>query len=80
MWEQMVKDYYKKTTIKKLVKDVVNGDVSSLRNYVSSANQNNREISAELVSKLNFRVFAEGGVDASTQDNVRSLVTELKNK
>lgn len=80
MWEQMVKDYYKKTTVKKVVKDVVSGDISSLRNYVSSANQNNREISAELVTKLNFSVFAEGGVDASTQENVKSLVTELKSK
>lgn len=80
MWEAMVKDFYKKTTAKKLVADVARGDVSGLINYVATANEKNREVSADLIAKMNFRVFTEGGLDNATQANVRSLLSELKNK
>ena len=80
MWEAMVKDYYKKAAVKTLVADVSNGDVSSLVEYVSTANENNREVSADVIARLNFRVFAEGDLDEATQTNVRNLISELKTK
>ncbi len=80
LWDEMVQDFYKKTTTTTVVADVENGDLSSLMAYVSTANENNREVSAHLINKLNFRVFAEGGLDHSTQDSVRNLIAELKTK
>ncbi|NCB40087.1 MAG: hypothetical protein EOM80_15105 [Erysipelotrichia bacterium] len=80
MWEAMVKDYYKKTTAKKLVAEVARGDVSGLISYVATANEKNREVSADLISKMNFRVFTEAGLDDATQTNVRNLLSELKTR
>ncbi|MDD3147415.1 MAG: clostripain-related cysteine peptidase [Candidatus Riflebacteria bacterium] len=80
MWEAMVKDYYKKTTAKQLVAEVSNGDLSGLMNYVATANEKNREVSADLIAKMNFRVFTEGGIDEATQTNVKNMLGELKNK
>ncbi len=80
MWEAMVKDYYKKTTTKKLVAEVARGDISGLMEYVATANENNREVSADLITRLNFRVFTEGGIDEATQTNVRNILADLKNK
>ncbi|RCK80048.1 MAG: Clostripain [Candidatus Ozemobacter sibiricus] len=80
LWDEMVQDYYKKTTAATVVSDVENGDLSSLMAYVSTANENNREVSAHLINKLNFRVFTEGGFDSATQESVRHLIAELKNK
>jgi hypothetical protein len=80
LWDEMVLDYYKKITAPAIMADVVKSDLGSLREYVANANENNREVSADLLSKLNFRVFAETGVDAATQDSVNALVKELKIK
>lgn len=80
MWEQMVKDYYKKTTASKITADIAKGDVSSLRNYVATANEKNAEVSANLVTKVNFRAFAEAGLDKATLTNVKTLINELKTK
>ncbi len=80
MWEAMVKDYYKKTSTKELVAAVSSGDISGLINYVATANEKNRDISADLIAKMNFRVFTEGGLDEATQSNVRNLLSELKTK
>ncbi|HOI90683.1 MAG TPA: clostripain-related cysteine peptidase [Candidatus Rifleibacterium sp.] len=80
MWEAMVKDYYKKTSTKELVAAVSSGDISGLIDYVATANEKNRDISADLISKMNFRVFTEGGLDEATQNNVRNLLSELKTK
>ena len=78
MWEAMVKDYYKKAVVKTLVADVSRGNTASLMNYVATANEKNREVSAQVIAKLNFRVFAEGGLDEATQTNVGNLLNELK--
>ncbi len=80
MWQAMVMDYYKKTTTKALVAEVARGDVSGLMNYVATANEKNREVSADVIAKMNFRVFAEGGLDAATQTNVKNMLSDLKNK
>ncbi len=80
MWEAMVKDYYKKAAVKTLVADVSNGDVSSLADYVATANENNREVSAHVIAKLNFSVFAEGNLDEATKTNVSNLISELKTR
>jgi len=80
LWDEMIQDYYKKITPPTILSDVVKGDLTSLKDYVATANENNREVSNELISKLNFRVFAENGVEASIQDSVNALVKELKNK
>ncbi|MEW6708525.1 MAG: clostripain-related cysteine peptidase [Candidatus Riflebacteria bacterium] len=80
MWEQMVKDYYVKASAKKILAGVAVGNVDALREYVATANEKNRSVSNELISQINFAVFAEGNVDADTQNSVRTLVNELKNK
>jgi len=80
LWDEMVFDYYKKSTAPAIVADVMKGDFSSLRDYVSSANENNREVTKDLVSKLNFSVFSEGGCSQAIQDTVKSLIKELKDK
>jgi hypothetical protein len=80
MWEQMVKDYYVKSTAKKILAEVAEGNVNALRDYVNTANEKNRSVSNALISQINFAVFAEGNADSNTQDSVRTLVQELKNK
>ncbi len=80
MWQAMVMDYYKKTTTQKLVAEVASGDLSGLMSYVATANEKNREVSADIIAKMNFRVFTEGGMDNATQTNVKNLLSELKNK
>lgn len=80
MWEAMVKDYYKKVTAKELVAEVSSGNLSGLMSYVATANEKNREVSADLIARMNFRVFTESGLDNSTQTNVRNLLSELRNK
>jgi hypothetical protein len=80
MWDEMVQDFYKKSTAASVVAELMNGSFDSLREYVATANDNNRDVSAHLVSKLNFHVFVEGGYDASTQETVKTLVQELKTK
>jgi len=80
MWEQMVKDYYVKSTAKKILAEVAEGNVNALRDYVNTANEKNRSVSNALISQINFAVFTEGNADANTQDSVRTLVKELKDK
>lgn len=80
MWEQMVKDYYVKSTAQRVIAEAANGDVSTLRDFVSTANEKNRSVSNELISRVNFSVFSEGGVDENTQSNIRTLINELKTK
>ncbi|HEY9072164.1 MAG TPA: clostripain-related cysteine peptidase [Candidatus Ozemobacteraceae bacterium] len=80
MWDEMVQDFYKKTTAQKIVADLQNGDISSMMEYVQTANANNREISADLISKVNFAIFAENAAPSSVQELVKNLVSELKTK
>jgi len=80
MWDEMLQDYYKKSISTQIVGDIQNGDISSLMDYVQTANSNNREVSSHLIGKLNFAAFAENNVPASVQEIVKSLVGELKNK
>lgn len=80
MWEQMVKDYYVKSNAAKIIAEVEEGNVEALREYVATANEKNRSVSNELISRINFAVFSEGKADVNTQDNVRTLVQELKSK
>jgi len=78
-WEEMIQDFYKKNT-SVIVSGVENGDISSLIGYVKTANANNREVSAHLTSKLNVRLFSEGGLSTSIKNSVKNLLNELKSK
>jgi hypothetical protein len=80
MWEQMVKDYYVKSTSKQVIAEVQSGNLSALRDYVANANEKNRSVSNALISKINFAVFTEGKGDKNTQDSIKTLVQELKSK
>lgn len=81
LWEQMAKDYYKKSTIPRLISEVKSGNVSGLLEYTSTANENNREISHDLISRLNFAIFTEEGLkDKSTSDNLSNIIKDLRNK
>ncbi len=79
-WEPMVKDYYTKSTAKTIAADLEKGNVASLKDFVATANDKNKDVCAAVVSKINFRTFTEGGLDEVTANNVRSLVEELKTK
>ncbi|HNV69461.1 MAG TPA: clostripain-related cysteine peptidase [Candidatus Ozemobacteraceae bacterium] len=79
-WDEMVADYYKKITPPQIIADLENNDVASLRDYVANSGAQNREVSRDLITKLNFRVFAEGGMPAATQEVVKTLVNELLQK
>lgn len=80
LWDEMVADYYKKITPQQIIADLENNDVSSLREYVANSGAQNREVSRDLIAKLNFRVFAEGGMPIATQEVVKTLVNELLQK
>ncbi|MBF0407948.1 MAG: hypothetical protein HQM10_11375 [Candidatus Riflebacteria bacterium] len=80
LWDEMVQDYYVKLTAPAIIADVEGGNVESLIEYARTANENNREVTNALIAQLNFRVFAEGGCGVSVQDNVKSIIRELKDK
>ena len=80
MWASMIQDYYKKIIIKPIVEEVAQNRVTKLKEYVSKANENNRDISLELIAKLNFLCFSEQKCDEKTQKRVKALLAELKNK
>lgn len=80
LWDEMALDYYKKYTASTIAADVTGGDMSSLLSYVRTANEFNREVSAHLISTLNFAVFAENQGDQAVRENVKNLLQELKNK
>ncbi|MBR4330812.1 MAG: hypothetical protein IKO19_07850 [Candidatus Riflebacteria bacterium] len=80
MWASMVQDYYKKSLIKPIMEEVAQNKVTKLKEYVAKANENNRDISLELIAKLNFLCFSEQKCDEKTQKRVKALLLELKNK
>ncbi|MBF0498749.1 MAG: hypothetical protein HQM09_01340 [Candidatus Riflebacteria bacterium] len=80
MWDEMLQDYYKKTTAPAIIADLENGDIASLIEYVNNSSDNNREVSSDLIAKLNFRAYSEDGIDAATQAAIGNLVKELKTK
>lgn len=80
LWDEMVQDYYKKSTNPALIAEISKGNLAGLIEYVRTANANNREVSADLISKMNFRAFTEAGVSASTQESIKTLINELKKK
>ncbi len=80
MWASMVQDYYKKYIIRPIMAEVANNKVTKLKEYVLKANENNRDLSLELITKLNFLCFSEQKCDEKTQKRVKALLAELKNK
>ena len=80
MWATMVQDYYKKSIIKPIMEEVAQNRVTKLKEYVAKANENNRDVSLELIAKLNFLCFSEQKCDEKTQKRVKALLLELKNK
>ena len=78
-WDEMVADFYKKTNTS-IVAEVANGDVSALADFVSTANADNRDVAADLIAKLNFRLHAEGGASASMIETVSNLIKDLKTR
>lgn len=80
MWEQMVKDYYVKSTAAQVLAEASKGNVITLRDYVANANNKNRSVSTELVRKINFSVFAENLSDSKTRNEIGRLLKELQEK
>jgi hypothetical protein len=78
LWDEFLLDYYKKTTAPMILAAIESGDVSPLLEYSRTATGDNAEVSADLMERLNFRVFSEGGLPPSTQGIVRNVVTQLK--
>ena len=60
--------------------EVAKNKVTKLKDYVAKANDNNRDLSLELIAKLNFMCFSEQKCDEKTQKRVKALLAELKNK
>ncbi len=77
-WDEFLTDYYKKITTPQIIADIEGGDVSSLLSYAGSASSDTPEVNADLVERLNFRVFTEGGIPESTQEIVRNAVSQIK--
>lgn len=80
MWASMVQDYYKKSVIKPIMDEVAKNKVTKLKDYIGKANENNRDLSLEIIAKLNFFCFTEKRCDEKTQKRVKQLLGELKNK
>ncbi len=80
MWPSLVQDYYKKSVIVPIMEEVAQNRVTKLKEYVAKANENNRDLSLELIAKLNFLCFSEQKCDEKTQKRVKALLLELKNK
>ncbi len=79
-WALMLQDYYKKSVIQPIMDEVAKNKVTKLKDYVAKANDNNRDLSLELIAKLNFMCFSEQKCDEKTQKRVKALLAELKNK
>jgi hypothetical protein len=79
-WVNMLQDYYKKSVIPPIMEEVAKNKVTKLKEYVAKANENNRDISLDLIAKLNFMCFSEQKCDEKTQKRVKALLQELKNK
>ena len=80
MWPSLILDYYKKSVIAPIMEEVAQNRVTKLKEYVAKANENNRDLSLELIAKLNFLCFSEQKCDEKTQKRVKALLAELKNK
>ena len=80
MWASMVDDFYKKSVIRPIMEEVEKNKVTKLKDYVLRANENNRDLSLELITKLNYLCFTEQKCDEQTQKRVKALLLELKNK
>jgi len=78
MWDDMLLDYYKKVTGSQIVADIEKHDISSLKAYLTSVNIVDRELTEDLISRLNFRVFAEGGFPEAFIHELTPLINELK--
>lgn len=79
-WANMLQDYYKKSVLTPIMEEVAKNKVAKLKEYVAKANENNRDLSLELIAKLNFMCFSEQKCDEKTQKRVKALLQELKNK
>lgn len=80
MWASFIQEYYKKSVINPILEEVAQNKVTKLKEYVAKANGNNRDISLDLIAKLNFLCFSEQKCDEKTQKRVKALLLELKNK
>lgn len=80
-WEAMVMDYYNKSVIKAIMAEIEKGKTARLKDYVARANENCRDLSLDLIAKVNYMVFTEGRVnDEKVIKRVKALLGELKNK
>ena len=80
MWASLVQEYYKKSIINPILEEVAQNKITKLKEYVAKANSNNRDLSLDLIAKLNFLCFSEQKCDEKTQKRVKALLLELKNK
>lgn len=77
LWNDFLIDFYRKVTVPIILADVESGNVSSLLSYAARAGSDETGVRDDLVTRLNFRVFTEGGLPQSTQDIVRGAVEKM---
>lgn len=82
LYDEMLKDYFKKSTAAKVITDLKNNDVESLRELVAEAHVGSNACSGEIASfvadKVRFELFSEGNRDAALTQTVSGLLAELK--
>ncbi|MBF0547024.1 MAG: hypothetical protein HQM08_21465 [Candidatus Riflebacteria bacterium] len=79
-WDEMLKDYYQKSQSTTIISDLETGNLNSLRDFVRTAGNDNRDVTEKVLSNVNFRVFCEDELSKSLQSETRALLSELKSR
>jgi predicted dinucleotide-binding enzyme len=79
-WDEMVKDFHKKSTSATVISDLETGNTESLREFVCQADEDQRDVASHLTTAVNFRLFSEGGLPGSVGETAAGLLRELREK
>lgn len=80
LYDEMMKDYYRKVTAAAIVKDLEKGNVTSLRAFVAQADASQKELNGYVADQVRFHLFTEANRGSALVQTVTSLLEELKGK
>ncbi|MBF0498748.1 MAG: hypothetical protein HQM09_01335 [Candidatus Riflebacteria bacterium] len=80
MWDEMIQDFFKKKTSATLVSSIEKGDMSVLRDFVSSDSTSNQDLIKFVIGDINFRLHSEAGLPANVTAEASNLIGELSRK
>jgi hypothetical protein len=78
MWDEMLFDFYKKTSVQTVVSDISHGDTTSLIEYVKNSNKNPQEINAILITTINFALYVEKNIPQQIYQTVIQEMNKSK--